>query len=77
MPYRPHWTRGRNSQDDTKKGFKAQGEILCHLSESKALAEFGSKVTSKRITDCSYVASYNWLKGDEPTILLPGEYFIP
>lgn len=24
------------------------------------------------ITDCSFIGSYNWLKGDTPTILVPG-----
>jgi hypothetical protein len=24
------------------------------------------------ISDCSFIGSYNWLKGDAPTILVPG-----
>jgi len=28
------------------------------------------KVTVK---DCTYIGSYNWLKGDSPTILVPGK----
>jgi hypothetical protein len=32
----------------------------------------GDKVNPK-ITDCQYVASYNWLDEKDPVILVPGE----
>lgn len=25
-----------------------------------------------RVQDCTYIGSYNWIKGDTPTILVPG-----
>jgi len=30
------------------------------------------------VKDCTYIGSYNWMKGDTPTILVPGQIgFLP
>ena len=42
------------------------------LTEIQSSARF--KDTTLTITDCQYVASYNWLNGQKAIILVPGQY---
>jgi hypothetical protein len=28
------------------------------------------------VTNCKYIGSYNWIKGETPTILVPGNFLI-
>jgi len=47
------------------------GELMTTITMSDLLAE--EKKTTAKITDCQYVASYNWLSKAMPTILIPGQ----
>ncbi|KAI9788632.1 MAG: hypothetical protein M1816_006778 [Peltula sp. TS41687] len=60
------------------------GAVLMTLSQKVLTNSLDLKDTSAEITDCEYVASYNWLNKDEPTILVSavklkednGSYFV-
>ena len=54
------------------------GPLLQTLSEADLLATDQAQSSCDKpakITDCTYVASFNWLDRDEPTILIPGITF--
>lgn len=55
-----------------------EGQPMGDLLETITLTELQSSVRFKdltpTITDCQYVASYNWLNGGKANILVPGQY---
>lgn len=54
------------------------GPLLQTLSEANLLAADQAQSSCgepAEITECAYVASFNWLDRDEPTILIPGITF--
>lgn len=51
-----------------------RGPVLTKLSEGDLNVASEVKSQDAKITDCEYVASYNWLNRKEPTILVPGEF---
>ena len=55
------------------------GPLVQTLSEASLLAADQSQSSQgilAEITNCTYVASFNWLDRNEPTILIPGMNFV-
>ncbi|KAI4225363.1 MAG: hypothetical protein L6R40_008375 [Gallowayella cf. fulva] len=48
------------------------GDLLGTITLTELQSSVLSKDTALTITDCRYVASYNWLNGQKATILVPG-----
>ena len=56
------------------------GLLVQTLSETNLLAADQAQSSQgilAEITNCIYVASFNWLDRDEPTIVIPGMNFLP
>ena len=82
--YRPPFTRGGFSpRYDRFAGTKPQtprspspplGSVVRCLKADEILNHKAGNGVDRdaRITDCKYVASFNWLDGEKPTILVPG-----
>lgn len=51
------------------------GELLTTITMTDLQSE--KQETASKITDCQYVASYNWLSKATPTILVPGKISLP
>lgn len=68
---------GRNSTPWSRKQSVQQapppprGEVLATIYPSDLQAE--KQDITAQITDSQYLASYNWLSGGEPHILIPGK----
>ena len=56
----------RELTDSAQK--EPEGELLASIDEHAVK----SKITHPRISDCVYIASYNWVERGNPTILVPG-----
>lgn len=69
------WARAREQMVRLPKESKPKGDIVCRITASKAFGQFGSLVSSPKITGCAYIASYNWVEGEKPVILVPGEKY--
>jgi hypothetical protein len=48
------------------------GELLQKIPANDILVDMDAAKEFK-ITDSKYVSSYNWMKGELPTIMIPGE----
>ena len=48
------------------------GDLLGTITLNELQSSVRFKDAPLTITDCQYVASYNWLNGQEATILVPG-----
>jgi hypothetical protein len=50
------------------------GELIQSISKDDLAKDSKLYLDSAKIQDCSLVASYSWLEGGEPTILVPGKF---
>lgn len=68
---RGRWHGGAKANAGTDLANQEPGGklLLTICPELERTTSKGSKLT---IEDCRYVASYNWLDGNHPTILVPG-----
>ncbi|XPT03396.1 hypothetical protein M3J09_012489 [Ascochyta lentis] len=69
--YRPFVKRQEPRKPDLTK--HPLGELLVSLQTSDLESPHDSLPLSSRIDDCRYVTSYNWLAGNDHTILVPGQ----
>ena len=70
-----HRGRGGSSswteKPDPSASWKIQGELLATIStEGLPPAE-----TASTVSNVEYIASYNWLDGKSPAIIIPGTFF--
>ena len=79
--YAPRRGRGGWSRPSVKRQVPAKpdltrhplGDLLVSLQPSDLELSQIIVPTSSRIDGCQYVTSYNWLIGEDSTILVPGE----
>lgn len=70
------WPSSSGSQSSSSQS--SGGIPLVHrIIAEEAWSQWGSKISSPKITDCEFVASYNWLQEDKPSIIVPGQYTSP
>jgi hypothetical protein len=41
-----------------------------------AVPDADSEQEDVTVTNCKYIGSYNWIKGETPTILVPGNFLV-
>ncbi len=60
----------------THDSFEGQpvGDLLGTITLTEIQSSVRFKDTALTITDCQYIASYNWLDRQKATILVPGQY---
>lgn len=68
-------TRGGRSAP-TRDSFEGQpmGDLLRTITLTELQSSVRFKDATLTITDCQYIASYNWLDRQKATILVPGDY---
>ena len=66
--------RSTTSQDTLPPDLDIMDEIEQRHLQSIAVPEVDVELGEVRVKDCNYIGSYNWLKQDSPTILVPGTY---
>lgn len=49
------------------------GPLLRTIVKEDLIAESEKYVSNARITDCQYVASFNWRNTGKPSVFIPGE----
>ena len=65
---------GRNAPTRDSLEGQPMGDLLGTITLTELQASVRFKDTTLTITDCQYVRSYNWLNGQNATILVPGQY---
>lgn len=58
---------------DTLEG-QPMGDLLGTITLTELQSSVRSKDSTPTITDCQYIASYNWLNGQAAAISVPGQY---
>ena len=66
--------RGMTSQDSLPPDLDIMDEINESPLQSIAVPKIDAEQEEVQVKDCKYIGSYNWLKKDSPTILVPGIY---
>lgn len=70
----PHFSKPREQvKPDINK--HPLGKLVKTFSILDLKVGSGQALPDTEISDCQYVASYNWLNSQNPTIVVPGEFF--
>lgn len=71
--FRPAWG-GRTRVTEPAQGPNPPpvGELLQSISADEILDGSDKKIEVARITDCEFIASYNWMEQARPSIVVPG-----
>ncbi len=65
---------GRNAPTRDSLEGQPMGDLLGTITLTELQSSVRFKDATLTITDCQYVASYNWLNRQKATILVPGQY---
>lgn len=73
--YQRFGSRGGSSAP-TRDSLEGQpvGDLLGTITLTELQSSVHSRDAALTITDCQYIASYNWLNTQKGTILVPGQY---
>lgn len=66
--------RGTTSQDSLPPDLDIMDEVYQTPLQSIDVPEIDVEQEEVQIKDCNYIGSYNWLKKDSSTILVPGKH---
>jgi len=65
---------GRSASTHDSIEGQPMGDLLGTITLTEIQSSVRFKDTTLTITDCQYIASYNWLDRQKATILVPGQY---
>ncbi len=65
---------GRNTPTHGTLEGQPMGDLLGTITLAELQPSLVSEDVALTITDCQYVASYNWLDAQKATVLVPGQY---